>query len=142
MWLSLFYLLLELLMYRIQRIFDGDTFQVSCRQLEAKWEMKVDLLYRWCRKVLLEHSWVIDVVCRVIQLPINPLVDVFEILRQDLPVEFQCFRSDLDLGAFLLWMMSAFDLSFAYEMLHTKVIDVEYTRITTAFSCRLLSVCG
>jgi len=99
------YLLLELLMYRIQRIFNGDTFQVSCRQLETKWKMKVDLLYRWCCKVLLQNSWVIDVVCRVIQLPVNPLVDILETLRQYLPVEFQGFRSDLDLSAFLLWMI-------------------------------------
>lgn len=99
-WLS--YLLLELLVYRVQRVFDCDTFQVSRRHLKAKREVEIDLLHRWCCEHLLEYRRVINIVHRVIELPeelLDPTLDVFE---SGIPIQFLRLGSDLNSGSFLL----------------------------------------
>lgn len=63
------YLLLELFVDSIQSVFDGYALQVSRCNLEAQWEVQVDLLDRWCGEEFLQCFLVIQCCRRRVQLP-------------------------------------------------------------------------
>ena len=64
------YLLLELLMDCIHRIFDGNTLQVPCSDFEAKWEMQINLLERRVGEELFEYCRIFYRVRRRVKSPI------------------------------------------------------------------------
>ncbi len=63
------YPLLKLLMYGIQSVLDGYAFEVPCCYFQSQWEVKVNLLDRWCCKGQLEVGRVVHCGRRRIDLP-------------------------------------------------------------------------
>ena len=63
------HLLLELLVNRIESIFDCNTFQVSCSDFEAEREVKIDLLDRRFGEHLLQYRGVLHCACGGVELP-------------------------------------------------------------------------
>ena len=65
------YPLLELLVYRVQRIFDSDSFQVSRRDLDTGRKNQINFLDRWSGEHLFEDARVVDAAGRGIDFPVR-----------------------------------------------------------------------